>query len=601
MPTNARKPASKEAPLKTRTAIGWNVVVALALLLGASVVQAQTVVLEGTQAIGIDGLDVDGTIYDVDFSTKTNPNSVYGDFPGELDFIGLSLANVARDAVDTALDGSAATTVAASGETGETVYVVGYGTQVFGRSDNLLHTISEFDQGWGRGVPLEEDSMLWTQLPPATKVFALFTATGGSPAPTIDFSADPATILSGQSSTLSWDVTNATTCTGSQGSSGWPGDKDPVSDSEVVSPTATSTYRLTCDGPGGQAESDVSVAVFDPMLGTTEARQTAKVNSIAGLEFGVTGNYDKPGFPLLLPQTDLTGNMLFHAGGSFSFSSPQATTPYNYSNWIFELSTTCGADVDACLVQTDEGTPWALSNVELGDGTFRMVFTDEGADAFNDLAVVPSIVQVFVTSERFTGDLRLAGETNGLDGGDNICTKAANDAGLAGAWTAWLSDGTVDAGDRMFDAEFQRLDGVVIANSLADLTDDSLDAPIIVTENGDELIPDGSLEEVWTGTNGDGTFVDIGGSCQSWTSSSGGGESAARIGLATEVNLAWTTVGESNPCNRSNRLYCFSASKFLPEETFANVTFIPIPEPSMGLLSGSALLCLAGIRRSRSA
>jgi hypothetical protein len=26
-----------------------------------------------------------------------------------------------------------------------------------------------------------------------------------------------------------------------------------------------------------------------------------------------------------------------------------------------------------------------------------------------------------------------------------------------------------------------------------------------------------------------------------------------------------------------------------------------VPEPSMGLLSGSALLCLAGIRRSRSA
>ena len=250
--------------MNTRNTILRNVVVALALLLAAGAAQAQTVVLEGTQAIGIDGLNVDGTIYDVDFSTKTNPNSVYGDFPGELDFIGLSLANVARDAVDSALDGSDATTVAASGETGETVYVVGYGTQVVGRSDNLLHTISEFDQGWGRGVPLEEDSMLWTQQPPATKVFALFMATGGSPAPTIDFSADPATILSGQSSTLSWDVTNATTCTGSLGSSGWPGDKDPFSDSEDVSPTQTTGYILTCDGPGGQSEEEVTVTVPEP-------------------------------------------------------------------------------------------------------------------------------------------------------------------------------------------------------------------------------------------------------------------------------------------------------------------------------------------------
>ena len=111
--------------MKKRNTIGWNVLVALALLLAAGAAQAQTVVLEGTQAIGIDGLNVDGTIYDVDFSTKTNPNSVYGDFPGELDFIDLPSANVARDAVDTALDGSVATTVAASGETGETVYVVG--------------------------------------------------------------------------------------------------------------------------------------------------------------------------------------------------------------------------------------------------------------------------------------------------------------------------------------------------------------------------------------------------------------------------------------------------------------------------------------------
>ena len=133
--------------MKKRNTIGWNVVVALALLLAAGAAQAQTVVLEGTQAIGIDGLDVDGTIYDVDFSTKTNPNSVYGDFPGELDFIDLPSANVARDAVDSALDGSAATTVAASGETGETVYVVGYGTEVFGRSDNLPQTLCAYAPG----------------------------------------------------------------------------------------------------------------------------------------------------------------------------------------------------------------------------------------------------------------------------------------------------------------------------------------------------------------------------------------------------------------------------------------------------------------------
>jgi len=585
--------------MKTRNTILLNVVVALALLLGASVAQAQTVILEGTQAIGIDGLDVDGTIYDVDFSTKTNPNSVYGDFPGELDFIGLSLANVARDAVDTALDGSAATTVAASGETGETVYVVGYDTKVVGRSDNLLHTISEFDQGWGRGVPLEEDSMLWTQLPPATKVFALFTATGGSPAPTIDFSADPATILSGQSSTLSWDVTNATTCTGSLGSDEWPGEKE-LPGSEVVSPTAPGaySYRLTCDGPGGQSESELSVVVLPEEFGTTEVTQTEKVNSIAGLEIGVTGTYEKQPGSLLLPQTDLTGNMLFHAGGSFSFSSPQATTPYNYSNWIFELSTTCGANVDACLVQTDEGTPWALSNVELGDGTFRMVFTDEGADAFNDLAVTPTTVQVFVTSQSFPGDLMSSGgEVTGLDGADSLCTQAARDASppLDGAWTAWLSERSRDVVDRMFDAEFRLLSGILVATSLADLTTPPLNSAINLDE---KLAPVGAGTSVWTSTETDGTYGNSG-TCDAWTSSDG--VKSGQVGEASATDGEWTDKGGGNSCDQLNRLYCFSASKFLPEETFANVTFIPIPEPSAAALATAALTALGLIRVRRTA
>jgi hypothetical protein len=79
--------------------------------------------------------------------------------------------------------------------------------------------------------------------------------------PVIDFTADPAIIGLGGTSTLSWFVTDADSC---DGSTFWPGAKDPVSGSKDVLPTVTSAYILTCDGPGGQSESQLTVTVPEP-------------------------------------------------------------------------------------------------------------------------------------------------------------------------------------------------------------------------------------------------------------------------------------------------------------------------------------------------
>jgi hypothetical protein len=101
---------------------------------------------------------------------------------------------------------------------------------------------------------------------------------------------------------------------------------------------------------------------------------------------------------------------------------------------------------------------------------------------------------------------------------------------------------------------------------------------------------------VWTATGPRGLYIDAD-ACHLWTSSSG--ENFARIGEAVRSDREWTDIGEGNGCNSSNRLYCFSASKFLPEETFANVTFIPIPEPSAAALATAALATLGLIRVRR--
>lgn len=78
-----------------------------------------------------------------------------------------------------------------------------------------------------------------------------------SPAPTITFSASPASIQSGQSSTLTWS-SNAASCSAT---GGWSASTSP-NGSQSVSPSATTTYTLTCvSSTGVSASKSVSVTV----------------------------------------------------------------------------------------------------------------------------------------------------------------------------------------------------------------------------------------------------------------------------------------------------------------------------------------------------
>ncbi|MBT3282864.1 hypothetical protein HON59_01750 [bacterium] len=79
----------------------------------------------------------------------------------------------------------------------------------------------------------------WIQFNPA---FGSVTVSSVN-APTVSISADPATVFSGNNSTLTWTSTNATSCTASIG---WSGSKA-FSGTEVVGPHSTDTvYQLTC-------------------------------------------------------------------------------------------------------------------------------------------------------------------------------------------------------------------------------------------------------------------------------------------------------------------------------------------------------------------
>jgi hypothetical protein len=101
-----------------------------------------------------------------------------------------------------------------------------------------------FSTCWGNGPLTPCTAGSFTTPPPAT---------------TASLSANPKAISSGQSSTLSWNSTNASSCEGggfaASGTSG----------SAVVSPTVTTSYSVTCTGDGGSATDLTTVTVGSPV------------------------------------------------------------------------------------------------------------------------------------------------------------------------------------------------------------------------------------------------------------------------------------------------------------------------------------------------
>ena len=182
--------------------------------------------------------------------------------------------------------------------------------------------------------------------------------------------------------------------------------------------------------------------------------------------------------------------------------------------------------------------------------------------------------RAFVTSTAYPADL------GGLAGADAKCQARADAAGLGGTWHAWLSTYTVNAKSRVDDAAYARLDGVVVAASLADLTDGALAQGLFKNELGATW-----LYQTWTGTAPDGTAVAQ--TCSDWTSTTG----ASQVGYSEANDSKWT-ANNTWVCDGSLALYCFE------------VSVAPPPVPTLGEWGVIAsLLLLAGLafRRLRRA
>lgn len=158
----------------------------------------------------------------------------------------------------------------------------------------------------------------------------------------------------------------------------------------------------------------------------------------------------------------------------------------------------------------------------------------------------------------FVANVHATGNLGGLAGADATCNAHAAAAGLGGTYLAWLADGTDSPSTRFTHATgpYVRVDGQIIANGWADLTDGTLAVPVVLDENG-QTIPN---QIVWTNVTpaGTATSTDLGQSCDNWTSSSA--SFGGRYGGDVSVNFAWTDSSlVPLPCNNifGAALYCF--------------------------------------------
>ena len=138
----------------------------------------------------------------------------------------------------------------------------------------------------------------------------------------------------------------------------------------------------------------------------------------------------------------------------------------------------------------------------------------------------------------------LSNPTNGLIGYNYatrsaVCQTRAAELGISGVFFAWLGSDPATVFNQS--GGFTRPDGTKIADDWADLTDGTLDAPIV--ETGDR---------VWTGVGPDGNATGF--SCFGWQTSSP--VQPGLYGISYESSGAWTQSGNDS-CNSFYPVYCF--------------------------------------------
>jgi hypothetical protein len=194
-------------------------------------------------------------------------------------------------------------------------------------------------------------------------------------------------------------------------------------------------------------------------------------------------------------------------------------------------------------------------------------------------------VGFFVTSAT-----SMTGNLGGLAGADFTCQRLAEAAALGGrAWRAYLSveidptngNGPTHARDRIGTGPWYNVNGLLVANNLAELHSRRGDAAVFVDERGRRIngqwsgSPSPNEHDILTGSTAEGTVMP-GQTCGDWTSTAATGVSR-RVGHSdglggggsttpTPTNnvVSWNSAHASAGCANTapgggaGRFYCFA-------------------------------------------
>jgi hypothetical protein len=231
-------------------------------------------------------------------------------------------------------------------------------------------------------------------------------------------------------------------------------------------------------------------------------------------------------------------------------------------------------------VLSTESSHTAWSGACAGTGVCSVTMT-ANASVNANFILNPNLV--FVTNGTFNGNL------GGLAGANTKCQAAAQAAGLAGTYRAWVSTQTTDAINQLvlsvppsLASGWARRDGLPVANLASDFGSGKHFYPVRITESGVDLLS----SYVYTGTTTSAVApygpVRSTATCASWID--GSQMSVGEVGDTSSTGSAFTSSIYSTTlnCSAPLHLYCLGVDRA------ATVAVTPTAGARLAFLSNGA-------------
>ncbi|HLJ26121.1 MAG TPA: glycoside hydrolase domain-containing protein [Candidatus Angelobacter sp.] len=208
-----------------------------------------------------------------------------------------------------------------------------------------------------------------------------------SAGPTATLTANPILITSGQSSTLTWSSTSATSCASTNFSTG-----NATSGSAAVSPTATTTYSISCTGTAGTTAASATVAVINGLHGAWLLDEGSGTTTADSSGNGNTGTFAES--PLPAWTTGVTGKGLGFGGSGGFVSFPNSASLNNLPSqggggmsvvaWVYPTSS--GGNAYQTFLDKQI---WSLGFYGTGGAIFSHICSSGAVQAYTDSNSVP--------------------------------------------------------------------------------------------------------------------------------------------------------------------------------------------------------------------